>query len=109
MRRPLPAPLGLKPMDPKQDPQVREEALKTLYRLRAELYEREDRPTTMRKAVESLIERYKEPDNAPSSEESSLVSLRARHRVPPVAAAGDGVAVAECRERNTSTAARPRK
>jgi hypothetical protein len=45
-------------MDPKQDPQVREEALKTLYRLRAELYEREDRSTTMLKAIEKLIEDY---------------------------------------------------
>ena len=45
-------------MDPKQDPQVREEALKTLYRLHAELYEREDRSTTMLKAIEKLIEDY---------------------------------------------------
>jgi hypothetical protein len=45
-------------MNPKQDPQVREEALKTLYRLRAELYEREDRSTTMLKAIESLIQSY---------------------------------------------------
>ena len=45
-------------MDPKQDPQVREEALKTLYRLRAELSEREDRTATMLKAIEKLIEDY---------------------------------------------------
>jgi hypothetical protein len=45
-------------MDPKQDPQVRDEALKTLYRLRAELNELEHRPTTMLKAIETLIEDY---------------------------------------------------
>ena len=45
-------------MDPKEDPQVREEALKTLYRLRAQLDEPEDRSTTTLKAVDSLIEEY---------------------------------------------------
>jgi hypothetical protein len=45
-------------MEPNQDSQVREEALTTLYRLRAELNEREDGPATMLEAIESLIEKY---------------------------------------------------
>ncbi len=45
-------------MDPKQDPHVREEALKTLYRLRARLDEPEDGSTIRLKAIESLIEEY---------------------------------------------------
>ena len=40
------------------DPQVREEALRTLYRLRAEFRERNDRPSSLLKAVESLIAEY---------------------------------------------------
>jgi hypothetical protein len=47
-------------MDPKENPQVREEALKTLYRLRAQLDEREDGSTTRLKAIDSLIEEYEE-------------------------------------------------
>ena len=45
-------------MDSKVDPQVREEALKTLYRLRAQLDKPEDRSTTRLKAIDSLIEEY---------------------------------------------------
>jgi hypothetical protein len=55
-------------MDSK-NPQVREEALKTLYRLRAQLDEREDGSTARLKAVDSLIEEYEEQisnDRSPS-------------------------------------------
>ena len=37
---------------------MRDEALKTLYRLRAELAQSERRPPSVLKAVESLIEEY---------------------------------------------------
>jgi hypothetical protein len=42
------------------DPQVREEALRVLYRLRAQFLERKDRPSSLLKAVESLIVEYEE-------------------------------------------------
>lgn len=48
-------------MDPtSQDPQVREEALKTLYRLRAEFRERNDASSSVLKAIEALIVEYEE-------------------------------------------------
>jgi hypothetical protein len=65
------------PMNPNHDPQVREEALKILYRLRAELYEREDRPATTLKAIERLIEDY-ERFPAIVNEGSLSESARAR-------------------------------
>ena len=41
------------------DPQVREEALRTLYRLRAQLIEQENhRPTGVLEAIEALIVKY---------------------------------------------------
>jgi hypothetical protein len=43
-----------------QDPQVREEALKTLYRLRADRSKFEDSTSSVFKAIESLIEEYEE-------------------------------------------------
>ena len=48
-------------MDPtSQDPHVREEALRTLYRLRAEFRKRNDRSSSLLKAIESLIVEYEE-------------------------------------------------
>jgi hypothetical protein len=41
-----------------QDPEGREEALRTLYRLRAGFAERKDLPPSVLKAIESLIEEY---------------------------------------------------
>ena len=46
--------MGLK----NQDPQVREEALKTLYRLRADRGTSGDSTSSVLKAIESLIEEY---------------------------------------------------
>jgi hypothetical protein len=54
MRRQIPAQMA--PTD--QDPDVREEALKTLYRLRADFVKRKDLPPSVPKAIESLIEEY---------------------------------------------------
>ena len=41
-----------------QDSEVREEALRTLYRLRANFAERKDLPPSLLKAIESLIYEY---------------------------------------------------
>jgi len=41
-----------------KDPEVREEALKTLYRLRAELLEQKEPPPGVLEAIESLIAEY---------------------------------------------------
>jgi hypothetical protein len=41
-----------------EDPAVREEALKTLYRLRAELLEQKERPAGVLEAIEALIAQY---------------------------------------------------
>lgn len=43
-----------------RDPEVREEALKTLYRLRAEFRERKEPPSSVLKAIELLIAEYEE-------------------------------------------------
>ena len=40
------------------DPQVREEALKTLYRLRSKLIDQEQQPPGVLEAIESLIVKY---------------------------------------------------
>lgn len=40
------------------DPQVREEALKTLHRIRADLLKRKEPPAGVLEAIESLIEQY---------------------------------------------------
>ena len=42
------------------NPPVREEALKTLYRLRAEFRERKEPPSSALKAIELLIAQYEE-------------------------------------------------
>lgn len=42
------------------NPQVREEALKTLYRLRAEFRERREPSSSVLRAIESLIAEYEE-------------------------------------------------
>jgi hypothetical protein len=57
------------------DPEVREEALRTLYRLRAQFRERSDLPPHALEAIESLIEEYEK--SAPQGEEigASHVSL----------------------------------
>ena len=47
------------------DPQVRDEALKTLYRLRATLGEREEPPSSTLKAIESLIAEYEQERSHP--------------------------------------------
>jgi hypothetical protein len=54
---------------------VREEALRTLYRLRAQFRERSDLPPHALEAIESLTEEYEE--SAPQGEEmwASRVSL----------------------------------
>lgn len=41
-----------------QDPEVRDEALRTLYRLRATLIKQEEQPRGVLKAIESLIKEY---------------------------------------------------
>ena len=41
-----------------QDPQVDEEALRTLYRLRTQLTEQATQPPGFLKAIESLIKKY---------------------------------------------------
>jgi hypothetical protein len=43
-----------------QDPQVREEALKTLYRLRADISKSEESTSSVLTAIESLIEEYED-------------------------------------------------
>lgn len=43
-----------------QDPQVREEALKTLYRLRADRSTSGDSTSSILKAIESLIKEYEQ-------------------------------------------------
>jgi hypothetical protein len=43
-----------------EDPAVREEALKTLYRLRAELLEQKERPAGVLEAIEALIAQYED-------------------------------------------------
>ena len=46
-------------MEPKrEDGEIREEALRILYRLRAELVRRPDRPPGVQQAIETLIEKY---------------------------------------------------
>jgi hypothetical protein len=42
------------------DPAVREEALKTLYRLRAEFLEQEEPPAGVLEAIEALIAQYEQ-------------------------------------------------
>jgi hypothetical protein len=54
MRRQIPAQMAATD----QNPDVREEALKTLYRLRADFVKRKDLPSSVPKAIESLIEEY---------------------------------------------------
>ena len=41
---------------------MREEALKTLYRLRATLRERDEPPSSVLKAIESLIAQYEDEE-----------------------------------------------
>ncbi len=49
-------PIQMAPTD--QDPEVRDEALRTLYRLRANLIKQEEQPRGVLKAIESLIKEY---------------------------------------------------
>jgi hypothetical protein len=52
-------------LDPSQDSQVREEALKTLYRLQAQLRERNDSQPHVLKAIQLAIEHY-ERESSPN-------------------------------------------
>lgn len=58
-----------------QDPHVDEEALKILYRLRAEFRKRSDPPSSFLKAIESLIGEYEGQHPRPQGGSASRVSL----------------------------------